>query len=103
MLRSNRAVRADSTFGARPKPHGKISASKNISTLDAALLVVEHSQTVNTIPCEDYVSKHKSFVPGPTYVPPPWPLGFVWVLECTTVTNLALSQAGAVSVSASPS
>lgn len=38
---------------AEPKPHGKISASKNISTLD-------------------YVSKHKSFVPGPTYVPPPW-------------------------------
>lgn len=23
---------------------------------------------------QDYTSKHKSFVPGPTYVPPPWPV-----------------------------
>lgn len=38
---------------AEPKPHGKISTSKLPSPLD-------------------FASKHKSFVPGPTYVPPPW-------------------------------
>eukprot|EP00435_Cladocopium_sp_Y103_P040024 s367_g10.t2 len=37
----------------KPKPYGKISTSKLPSPLD-------------------YTSKHKSFVPGPTYVPPPW-------------------------------
>ena len=37
----------------RPKPYGKISTSKLPSPLD-------------------YASKHKGFVPGPTYVPPPW-------------------------------
>ncbi|CAE7715733.1 unnamed protein product [Symbiodinium sp. CCMP2456] len=48
-----RSSRCRDNSDASPKPHGKISVSKNISTLD-------------------YVSKHKSFVPGPTYVPPPW-------------------------------
>jgi len=38
---------------SEPKPGGKISTSKHPSPLD-------------------YVSKNKSFVPGPTYVPPPW-------------------------------
>lgn len=29
--------------------------------------------TMFVMDSQDFASKHKSFVPGPTYVPPPWP------------------------------